>query len=144
MMTVSYQKPNKQELRKFGLLFGTFFGFVLGLLIPFFRHGWAQLSEFGNWPVWPWVVSAIIIVWALIHSGSLFLLHRPWMKFADITGWINTRIIMLILFYFLILPVGLVMRFLGHDPMRRKFDSKLPSYRIMSKSQDKDHMKTPY
>ena len=84
------------------------------------------------------------MVWALVHPRSLFLLHRPWMKFADVAGWVNTRVIMLVLFYFLIMPIGFLMRLFGHDPMSRKFNMALDSYRVKSKPQDRDHMETPY
>jgi len=144
MMKTLYQKPSKQELRKFGLVFGAFFALIFGVVIPLFRNGWVLFSDYSNLLTWPWLIAIISVGWALINPASLHLLHRPWMAFAELAAWINTRIIMLILFYFVILPFGLVMRLIGHDPMRRKFDSKVSSYRIMTKTQDKSHMKTPY
>jgi hypothetical protein len=147
MMKVSYQRPSKIELKKFGLLFGGFLEFLFGMTIPLIKN-WSGpgplFPSLDYWPVWPWVLATAVASWALIHPGSLFLLHRPWMKFADIAGWINTRIIMLILFYFLIMPMGLLMRLFGYDPMCRKFDKNLASYRVISKPQDRNHMKAPY
>ncbi len=66
------------------------------------------------------------------------------MKFADIAAWVNTRIIMLILFYLLMLPIGFIMRLFGYDPMRLKIDSQLKTYRNVREPQDRDHMRHPY
>ena len=58
-------------------------------------------------------------------SGALVL------KFGAVAGWINTRIILLLLFYVVLLPVGLVMKVFGADPLRRKTDPTVQSYRIV-------------
>lgn len=146
-MKETYQKPGNQELRKFGLSFGLFFILVLGILIPWFSHDSSlgvMFADPGLWPRWPWLVGVTAMIWAVIHPASLHLLHRLWMRFAEIAGWVNTRIIMVLLFYGLIFPTGLIMRLFGRDPMQRKFDKNLDSYRIIREPQDKNHMKAPY
>ena len=146
-MTKLNLQPSRGELKKFGLIFGSFFGLVFGLAIPLLRHRGAlgmPFSESGNWPAWPWLICAGVISWALLHPRSLTLLHRPWMKFARLAQWVNTRLIMLLLFYCMILPIGLIRRLLGKDSMRRKFDDQLQSYRIEQAPRDKEHMEKPY
>ena len=144
-MITKYQKPEISELRSFGLLFGVFFILVLGIVIPMLRQEFSALfSGLGLWPRWPWAVGGSVMVWAVIHPASLHLLQRPWMVFADVAGWLNTRIIMFLLFYFLILPIGFIMRLFGYDPMQRKIDKQLESYRNVREAQDRDHMRHPY
>jgi len=144
-MITKYQKPKVSELRSFGLLFGVFFILVLGIVIPMLRQEFSALfSNLSVWPRWPWAVGGIVMAWAVVHPASLHLLQRPWMVFADVAGWINTRIIMFLLFYFLILPIGFIMRLFGYDPMQRKIDKQLESYRNVRKAQDRDHMRHPY
>ena len=53
-------------------------------------------------------------------------------------------IILGILFYVIVLPVGLLMRLFGKDPMARKFDSHTDTYRVKSTDQAKNHMEKPY
>lgn len=145
MMNNAYQKPGADELRKFGLLFGVFFILVFAIIIPVLGKGFGALwSDMGLLPWWPWVTGGLVIVWALIHPASLHLVHRPWMKFADIAAWVNTRIIMILLFYLVILPTGFIMRLFGHDPMRLKSEKQLESYRNIREPQDRDHMRHPY
>lgn len=144
-MISAYQKPGKNELRSFGFLFAVFFIMVIGIVIPMIRHDLASLfSDLSMWPRWPWVVGAIVFAWAAIHPASLYLLHRPWMVFADVAGWVNTRIILVLLFYVLILPIGFIMRLFGYDPMQRKIDKDLHSYRKLCEPQDREHMRHPY
>ena len=144
-MNNPHKKPGRKELRAFGLAFGILFALVFGGLIPLIRQGPEVLvSPQGTWPFWPWLMGASVIIWSLFHARSLIFLHKPWMKFAEIAGWINTRIIMVLLFFGLIMPIGLIMRLFGYDPMRRKIDNDLETYRIIRQPQNKQHMKHPY
>ena len=141
---VDKAKPGERELRSFGLIFGLFSILVFAFLIPLIAGGWRQFLEPSNWPLWPWVLGAVSVVLALIHPVSLRPLHRLWMRFAEIAGWINSRIIMVLLFFVIIMPIGLVMRLFGYDPMRRKFEEGLESYRIASKHHERSHVERPY
>lgn len=144
-MINAYQKPAAKELRKFGFLFAAFFVLVLGMIVPMIRNDFSLLfSSLDLWPRWPWLVAALVALWASLHPASLHLLQRPWMVFADIAGWVNTRIIMLLLFYVMILPIGLIMRLVGYDPMQRKIDPDAKTYRKLCKPYDKEHMRHPY
>ena len=140
-----YQKPPVKELRTFGFLFAGFFILVLGIVVPMIRNDFSSLfSSLAMWPRWPWAVGALVALWAVAHPASLNYLQRPWMVFADIAGWVNTRIIMLLLFYVLILPIGLIMRLVGYDPMQRKIDPELKTYRKPCKPTNREHMRHPY
>ena len=46
--------------------------------------------------------------------------HRAWMKAAAWLGWINSRIILGVMYYGVMTPVGLLTRLLGRDPLRRR------------------------
>lgn len=139
-------KPNRQELRKFGLLFALMLTVLFGVLLPFLRYGpamgWPMMDGLG--PQWPWMAATAIAAWALIHPRSLHLLHGPWMKFARVAQWVNTRIILMILFYVIILPIGLLLRLFGKDSMHRKFESKVGSYRVAADPRDNKHMEEPF
>lgn len=140
------QRLNRSELRKFGLMFALVLAVLFGLLIPFVRHGFAMgvpLMD-GLGPHWPWYAAGTVAIWALILPQSLWLLHTPWMKFARLAQWVNTRIIMLILFYVIILPIGLLLKLFGKDSMHRKFENTAQSYRVKADARDNKHMEKPY
>ena len=99
----------------------------------------AILALIGIWPVLfrgerlrlgALVVAGVLIVPALLFPRSLRLLHRGWMAIGHVLGWINTRLILGIIFYALFTPIGFFMRLLGRDPMSRQFEPSADTYRV--------------
>jgi hypothetical protein len=88
------------------------------------------------WPLWPltrpngyWLAAAG--VWAsaaLIYPWALAPLYRWWMAFGHVLGWINTRLIMGLVFVAMVIPTALLLRLFGKDPMRMR--QRLSSYWI--------------
>ncbi len=134
MKTIPEQSPS--ELRSFGLIFSIMIAAVFGLALPFLFSG--------EYRLWPWVLGGTFALWALIHPASLKPVYYVWMRIALVLGFINTRIIMFILFYGLFLPIGLVMRLFGWDAMHRKLTADKQSYRVPSQQRRKDHMSHPF
>ena len=86
------------------------------------------------------IVSALLVLPALVWPGFLSPVYRVWMAIGYVLGWINTRIILGVVFFLLFTPMGLIMRLLGKDPMCRRFDPQLGSYRVLRSLRPKDHM----
>lgn len=111
-----------KTLRSFGLLMAGVLAPLLGLVLPWlFGYGW---------PVWPWVASAAFGALALAWPAGLGPVYRGWMGFAHVVGWVNTRLLLGLVFFLVITPIGLLMRLAGRDPMRRRFDPSATTYRI--------------
>ncbi len=120
-MTDTRIDSSPKEVRKFGFLFS-------GLCVAVGAY-----SLYKNGHAWPWLAGG-----AAFFLGTGLFLHpvlRPiyvgWMKFAQILGWVNTRILLGVFFYLILTPAGLVMRLLGKDPMDRRFDRAARSYWIL-------------
>jgi len=126
---------NKTELRNFGIITGAIFAILFGLLLPW-------LFERGI-PYWPWIIAGVLIPWALLHPKSLDPVYRMWMKIGHVLGWINTRIILSILFYAVFLPTGLIVRLIGKDLLKRKLEN-IDTYRVKSVKHKKEHIERPY
>lgn len=129
------QKLTPAELRKFGLVTAAMVLIFFELLIPWI---WDL-----DWPIWPLVVAGILVLFALIAPAALGPFYKVWMKFAEILGWINTRIILGFIFFVFFLPFGFVMR-LFNDPMRRKLDDTKDTYRVISKSPKTENLEKPF
>jgi hypothetical protein len=128
---------NNQELRNFGFITGAFVAFLFGLLLP-----WFFVSSI---PLWPWVISAILLLSALLLPSLLAPVYKIWMHVGHALGWVNTRIILGVIYYVLLLPIGLLMRLFGKDPMTRKLNrGEALSYRIISPPKNIQQMKEPY
>lgn len=124
-------------LRKFGLTTGVIVVVLFALLLPW-------LFDLESMPIWPWVIAAALWLPALVWPRILNGVYRAWMKIGMALGWVNSRIILGLVFYVLIVPMGVVMRLLGKDPMRRRYDSTSKSYRISSHREPRERMEKPY
>jgi hypothetical protein len=128
--------PDKKALRSFALVTSVLTAGIFGLFLPF---AW----DF-QYPVWPWAVAAVLTAWGLIHPASLIHVYKVWMKFAHILGWINTRILLGVVFFAVVSPMGLVLRLFGNDPMARKLSPGVLSYRVQSKQPANDKLERPF
>lgn len=63
--------------------------------------------------------------------------YRVWMALAVVLGFVMTRVILTVVFFLVMTPIGLVMRLLGKDPLHRRLDPDAASYWI-EKSYDDD------
>ena len=62
------------------------------------------------------------------------------MRLAEVLAWINTRILLSVVFFGMVTPMGLVMRWLGRDPMRRGFDRGAATYRVNRQPRPVTHL----
>ena len=109
---------DRNNLKKFGIIMGTAF-FVIALFI-LIRHKHSILPAS--------IISAVFFVLAFIMPDLLKPAYIFWMKFAFVLGWINTRLILFIIFYLIFTPIGLGMRLFGVDLLDRKIDKNKESY----------------
>ena len=103
---------SKKQLREFGLLIGFGFPILIGWLIPsFFGH------EFRAWTLWVGIPG---LIFALVAPQLLHYPYKGWMALGHALGWVNSHIILGIVFIFVLQPIAFVMRLTGYDPLRRR------------------------
>ena len=124
-----------KELRTFGLVLGALLAACFGV--------WPLLRHRGS-PLWPWILASLLWLLALIWPAALSYLHRGWTRLGLALGWVNTRVILTLLFAITIVPVGLAMRLCGRDRMARKLDPDCASYRVPSRQRADKDMEHPY
>jgi Saxitoxin biosynthesis operon protein SxtJ len=78
---------------------------------------------------------------ALAWPRSLTQVYRFWMTVGEVLGWINTRMILGVLFYGLFTPLGWCMHLRGKDPMRRTLAPEAESYRVVRQLRPAAHMR---
>ncbi len=106
--------------RAFGIVFTVLFA-VIGL--------W-PLIHGGEVRIWSLVLAAVILAVALIRPSLLAPFNRAWMKFGLLLHKITNPVIMGLIFFLTVTPTALIMRAMGKDPLRRKFDPSATSYWI--------------
>jgi hypothetical protein len=124
-------RVDRAQLRNFGLIVGGIFG-VIGL--------WPAIIRGGN--VRPWMVglAVVLILPALVAPRTLAPAHRAWMALGSALGWVNTRIILGLIFFGMITPMALVLRLARRDPMQRAFDPNATTYRVPRRPRPGAHM----
>jgi hypothetical protein len=127
---------NKQELKKFGLVMAGAISLLLGLIIPFISNH--------AYPLWPWTIASIFVIVSIVHPKLLNHIYIAWMKIGHVLGWINTRLILSLLFFGLLTPIGLILRLLGKDPLLKKIDPNALTYRKVCKPIDHTEFERPF
>ena len=118
--------------KSFGVVF--FIVFLLIALYPLINHGDIR--------IWSLVVSLIFLTLGLLNSKILNPLNKLWFKFGILLGKIVSPLVMGIIFFFVVTPIGFIMRLLKKDLLNLKFkDDK--SYWI-EKNEPKSKMKNQF
>jgi hypothetical protein len=128
-------RSTRKELRSFGVLVG---GICAGIGV------WPVVIHFAEPLWWALLLAAFLIIPAVVHPSILFWPHKAWMALGHIFGWINTRIILAIVFFAIVTPIGIFRRWLRKDPMGQQLRPELDSYRIVRKPRPASHLTRQY
>lgn len=77
----------------------------------------------------------------VILPQALAPVHKVWMQIGHVLGWVNTRILLGVVFYGLITPIGIIFRLMGKDTMGQAFSEKISTYRVARKPRPRSHMR---
>ncbi len=123
---------NISSNRNFGIVF-----FVVFLIVSFY-----PLINDENIRYWSLIISLIFLILGLIDSKILTPLNKIWFKFGILLGRIISPLVMGIIYYFVVTPIGLLMKILRKDLLNLKFN-KDKSYWI-EKTDPKSKMKNQF
>ena len=118
--------------RSFGIVFFIFF--LIIALYPLINNE--------NIRLWSLMISFVFLILGLLNSNYLRPLNKIWFKFGIFLGKLISPIIMGIIFFFVVTPIGLLMRLLGKDVLNLKY-SNYNSYWI-EKTGPKSKMKNQF
>ena len=120
---------SQRELREFGFLIGFGLPIIIGWLIPAISG-----HNFKIWSLWIGIPSLVI---GVIKPSLLFYPYKGWMILGLALGWINSRIILGLIFLLVLQPIALIMKLLGYDPLRKKRNNEI-SYREIKENEKVD------
>jgi hypothetical protein len=118
--------------RSFGIVF-----FVVFLLIAIY-----PLTNGDEIRIWSLIISSIFLILAALNSKILTPLNKLWFKLGIFLGKIVSPLVMGVIFFFVVTPIGLIMRILGKDPLNLKYNLN-KSYWI-KKNDPKSKMKNQF
>lgn len=136
-MLVLLDKNDIAGLKSFALTMIWAFPLVFMGVLPW-------LFEFAI-PYWPAGVSLVLLVLYAVFPLGIYWPYRVWMMIAGVLGWINTRIILGLAFFLLILPIGLLLRMFGKLQYQAKKVKNQSSFWIKNdQPRTKDKLKEPF
>lgn len=107
-----------KEERKFGFTIGS--AFLVLSIILFTKKSAIAYGVSG--------LGVIILLLAVFLPSSLKVVKIFWDKIGRVIGYINTILLLSLLYWIVITPIGLLLRILGKDPLELKFNNKVETY----------------
>ena len=77
---------------------------------------------------WVLMVAGLFVLLAFLAPAALRPVEHIWMKIAKVMGWFMTRAILIVAFYLVFFPFGLVLRLMGKDLLQFRVDKSQQSY----------------
>jgi len=137
MLRTALPEPGRRDLRSFGVLMGLMVVALFGLALPWLR-------EHEEFPVWPWLLSAVLLGAAAAAPVVLRPVYKTWLAFGHVMSRITTPLILGALFFLVVTPIARVRALFGRDALARGRDANAASYRTTSQARAAKDLERPY
>ncbi len=115
------RNPSRRELRQFaGIWLPAFFALVGGLIL--YKTGNVLL------PILLWTPALLLSVMGLVKPAWIRPVFIVWMFAAAPIGWLISRLVLAIVYYLVVTPIGLMLRLVKPDLLQERFDSSAATY----------------
>ena len=102
----------KKQLLEFGIFIGFAFPLLIGFLLPaLLGHGFR---------VWTLYVGLPALIIGLTSPRLLHYPYKSWIAIGNALGWVNSKIILGLVFIVVLQPIAFIMRLTGYDPLRSR------------------------
>ena len=113
-MPISGQKKEIKINKKDNITFGIFF-FIFFLIVGLYPLVSVEVIR-----IWSVVLSLIFLIITIIRPNLFTFLNRSWIQFGTFLGKIISPIVMGFVFFFVVTPIGILVRILKKDVMGLK------------------------
>ncbi len=111
-------KETQADLKKFGLTVGTVLFLIGALLLYLGKNSSAYF-----------IAPGVVLLWAgFMYPEILKPLNKIWMTLAILLGWVMTRVILIVLFYLVITPIGFLAKIFRKEFLKLGYDKSAASY----------------
>ena len=123
-MLEKFSKVKIGSNRSFGFVF-----FIVFFIVAFWNFR-GELSQIRTIPLY---ISLVFLILGLINSKLLTPLNKLWFKFGMLLGAIIAPFVMMLVFFIVVTPIGLIMKLIGKDLLNKKINKNVKSYWISRK-----------
>ena len=118
-MLEKFSKVKIGSNRSFGFVF-----FIVFFIVAFWNFR-GELSQIRTIPLY---ISLVFLILGLINSKLLTPLNKLWFKFGMLLGAIIAPFVMMLVFFIVVTPIGLIMKLMGKDLLNKKINKNAKSY----------------
>jgi small-conductance mechanosensitive channel len=111
-------RQSDKDLKKFGLMVGIILIVIAALLF------WKQKPSF----IYVFPVGLFLVLAGMFTPPLLRPLNKGWMILSILLGWIMTRVILSVLYYIILTPIGIIAKISGKKFLDLKIDKTKESY----------------
>ncbi len=115
------KNPSKNELRRFALIWFPLFFVVVATLVFHKTHSWRNAALILGPAL---ILSVISYIWL----GIAKTIYISWMYASYPIGWVVSHILLGLIYFVVLTPIGVIMKLFGHDPLQRSFQPEASSY----------------
>ena len=122
-------EPTEKQLKQFGLMMAGVFSFF------------AAVFFYKTWTLATCVLGVLILFFGgmgLAAPAKLLPVHKKWMRFAEVIGNFNAKVILSLTYFLVFTPIRMVAAVFREDPLRRKIEPDKKSYWIDCEPRDPD------
>jgi ABC-type xylose transport system permease subunit len=96
------------------------FGLIVGGVLVLLSAWWFYRGKFPGLAPFTVSIGGLLILLGLVFPRGLIWPNRAWMALAEVLSYISTRIILALVFFLIVTPIGVVKRAFGWDPLHRR------------------------
>jgi len=116
------QDPTRRELNQFGFIW---LGFLaLFGVIAYFKFGSLLAAR------WLWVAAVVVPIAGWLVPAFMRLVFLGMSYLAWPIGFVVSHVVLAVVYYFVLTPIGLLTRLFGYDSMEKDFDPDVETYWI--------------
>jgi Saxitoxin biosynthesis operon protein SxtJ len=99
------------------------FGLIVGGIFVLLSAWWLYRGKFINVAYVTGSVGSLLVLLGLVFPRALVLPNRAWMALAEVLSYFSTRIILAVIYFLVLTPIGVTKRATGWDPLHRRGES---------------------
>ena len=119
------------------------FGLVVGGVFALLGVWWLYRGKFLNPAYVLTIVGFALVLFGLLAPRVLVAPRKAWMKLAEVLAFVSSRIILALIYFLVLTPIGLVKRAMGWDPLHRRAASS-ETYWLPYPKRDRSHYEKMY